>query len=56
MPAINGIKGLIAGISLPIRIPTQPCFLKKSSPLLKTACLFCKKFSLYNLGPKSKPE
>ena len=56
MPSINGIKGLIAGISLPIIIPTQPYFLKKFSPLMKTACLFCKKFSLFNLGPKNEPE
>ena len=56
MPAMKGIKGLIAGISLPIRIPTQPYFLKKSSPLIKTVCLFCKNFSLFNLGPKNNPE
>ena len=56
MPAMKGIKGLIAGINLPIRIPPQPYFLKKSSPLIKTACLFCKKLSFFNLGPKNKPD
>ena len=56
IPAIKGIKGLIAGINLPIRIPPQPYFLKKSSPLIKTACLFRKTFSFFSLGPKNNPD
>lgn len=56
MPAINGIKGLIAGINLPIRIPTHPYLLKKFSPLIKISSLFFKTFKFLNFGPKKSPQ
>ena len=56
MPAINGMKGRIAGISLPIKIPLQPYLLKKFSPLINIASLFFRKSNFLSLGPKNRPE
>ena len=39
-PAIKGIKGLIAGINLPISIPPQPYLSKNASPFLIADSLF----------------
>ena len=56
IPAMKGIKGLIAGINLPIKIPLQPYLLKKLSPLMNKVSLFLRKFKFFSFGPKNKPE
>ena len=50
IPAINGIKGLIAGINLPIRIPTHPYL------LIYTPRFCFKTFKFLNFGPKKSPQ